>query len=186
VPLDQLIGSVTGNVSAGLYFDPEAFTQLAVGLIGGGGSEEDAVPPLYARVELKGEDAQAVVERALDRATQRTADGWWQRGAAFLRPVNGVLEIATMRARHLRPKPAGTIDFAPLVPAEAGTQSLYVDVAGILEGLRRSEAESAESAVVRALLLEEAAFLEPIRSVRLHGRMAPGGSTGTLRIELQR
>ena len=187
VSLGRLLGAASGNASAAIFFDPAAFTELVAAMVGGGGGRIDTLPPLLGRVELRGEGAKETVTDALRGSALYAGDGWWQRGPVFFRVEEEILSIATMRARHMR-QPAGEVDFRALVPPgvfeRPGVQAVYVDVAAILGQLRDLEAQSAEAAVVRTLLLEEAAFLAPVRSALLFGSVVEQGVQGELRLEL--
>lgn len=183
VPFPMLLGSITGNVSAGVYLDAEAFADVLARLREDARADVDPTPPVAVQVELRPGMGETI-DRALAKAARPTGDGWWQHGPWFFRRNEDVLEIVSLRVRHMRPRPEGTTDFSGLVPAEPGTQAVFVDVAGILATLRASEQRTPGAAVVRTILLEEAAFLEPIRALRLHGRMVPEGLAGELRIDL--
>ncbi len=190
VPLGRLLDATTGRATAALYFDPAGFTELVAMLLqreGLGGAGADTHPPILGKVELQGAEAARVVEQALAAAAQRAGGGWWQRGPLFYRLEEGILQIATIRARRELAPGQGTTDFGARLEAlgAPGEQALFLDVRAILEALRQSEARSAEAAVVRALLLEEAAFLEQVENVLLHGTVVPEGIRGVLHLSLE-
>ena len=188
VPLTRLLRDLTGKASAAIYFDAQAFTELVAALVAGADDGRlDTWPPLLARVELRGEGAGEDLLAVLRKTALFAGDGWWQRGPLFFRVEEGVLQVATMRARHMR-RAEGTADlrevFPPGVLDRQGVQALHLDVGAIFGALRSLEARSAEAAVVRTLLLEEAAFLAPVQRALLFGTVVPEGVQGELRLEL--
>src|SRR5690606_4863032 len=174
VPFPMLLGSITGNVSAGVYLDAEAFADVLARLREDARADVDPTPPVAVQVELRPGMGETI-DRALEKAARPTGDGWWQHGPWFFRRNEDVLEIVSLRVRHMRPRPEGTTDFSGLVPAEPGTQAVFVDVAGILATLRASEQRTPGAAVGRTTRLGDAAFLGPIRALRLHRRRVPDG-----------
>ncbi len=186
VSLLRLIRASSGNATAALYFEPNGFARFAAAVLGGAEVDFDENrPPLVAHLELAGADAHATIEQALARAAQRGADGWWQRGPLFFRLEERMLTVSTIEARSVLRKAQGETDFAARgAQAEAGEGLIFLDVAGLLQELRTSEARSPEAAVVQALVLEEAELLEQVRDLVIRASVVPEGVQGALRLHL--